>query len=307
MPTAPPPERLLDAARAAFPAARAVVFTGSVVMRMAPIKADIDIIALTPEVSPGTVIDIEALIDGSPVTITGYNPGHFLAVARDPDLLFFHLREARKLAFGVTLADDGIAESNVRALLGARVSSSRLRALIQPADAYLAVKRGQRYDLTFFIALEALIFATMHARIDTVYSKHKYLLEDARRLDWSSLATLIERSAEPLVAGSRWPDLLGTLEAYVDGRSTPDAGLACIVADARALVAAGHGLAAVFPFRHALLRLVSRREAQFAEPCPSFNALLQRGFCLGASVPWDTLKLFLACRRETNAVIATAC
>lgn len=307
---------LVDIGLCLFPRASAIVLSGSYIRRASSLVSDVDLLVLDADINQTEVVEREVRRLGKLINFTAYNEVHFLALARSEELIFFWLREIRKLIFGkVLLEKNNLATRTIDILRASQVSKLRLSQLFAGLkQAREAVPNPIVFDASFLTALETLYFLKMHTRIDTLYSKHKYLLEDARNLHCPTLARLLER-----IGGLYCRDEIA-LQCFRFGdclkREFPAINLSIgtFVDDARRLLAYDLKGEAVFPLRYAALRALSlhtdqsRSKAILAsKKCmladQQLSELLHNILLLDQPVPVEIVNLFDACTTELDEEI----
>jgi hypothetical protein len=248
--------------------------------------SDIDLLVLSPEIPPGEVVDTTVTVAGRPVDISACHSHHFLALLKDPELVFFHLREIRKLLFSLTLADDGIAELSKSNARDAKPSSARLHGLFESVmDLREEARASTRYTIEFFRLLEDVIFLSMHTRVDTCYSKHKYLLADAAKLPSKALLETLQVTGRTLSSAAAWPQLFESFEQWFANLRDKPPMSEGVTKDTRTLLSHGMVLDAVFPFRHLLIRAWHHsKESNRLAVDSALESLLLRGLCLDLEI-----------------------
>ncbi|MFM0170596.1 hypothetical protein PQR33_14860 [Paraburkholderia sediminicola] len=274
---------LVAAAKRQFPAATSVVLAGSCLSRSAALVSDIDLIVLTDEVAEGEVVEKVEVTLGQPIDIVAYNRLHFLAICRDPDLVLFNLRDIRKLLRGRLLVDDGVGAASVEQCRVAKPNYARLQATLLCALGCRADLRSDLYSIQFFRLLEDVIFLKMHTRVETIYSKHKYLLDDAKALPTATLASLLSETAAALASSRDWPAIQVAFEDWLGGQSDHPPLIAGPFRDVRKLIANQQMLAAVLPFRHVLVRTVIH--VKDVQSDRELEDIVYRSFAVGHAIP----------------------
>ncbi|WP_316186550.1 hypothetical protein [Bradyrhizobium sp. SZCCHNRI2014] len=251
---------------------------------------------------------------GKDINLTAYNDAYFLALAQSEDLVFFALREIRKLIFGKVLFErDACASRAISALRTCRVSKVRLRQLYSALKDARRSKSSLTFDLNFSRSLETLYFLTMHSRMEILYSKHKYLLIDAKQLPSPSLANLLERVGALYGGREELLNLCSEFgECLASGFPEIAKSVGKFVGDAKTLLANGFEVDAIFPLRYAALRTVSLvsesdlplkmsiqapRELEW-----QLSGLVSQLLLLGRAVPSEVSVAFDVCIAELEIV-----
>lgn len=293
---------LIDAALELDSKARGVLVTGSSVIQKSPVAGDIDLIVLSPSVPEGLPVETGCRINAQDVNIVIYNDLFFCAVATNPDLVFYFLREIRRFLAGQVLVDDGAINRNRFALERAMVSESALTSNFRIAKCFRAEWSPEsRYSLDFYRIIETLTLVRLHMRIEGRFSKHKYLLEDIERLNASPFERLLKRLAESLAIRPEVSALVRDVTRFATLTGTENKpNERGPLHDAVDLLANGRRVEAVPPLRYFLLKTYYSRAMRSHEQESTFSRLLERAFFLLEQIPPDIMKLLDECLAEVE-------
>lgn len=291
------PSQIDKIVRRLVPSASSAIITGSTVMRANYVEPDLDVIALSKLTPEGKSIDINENIGDIKVNISVYNYLHFLALAQSSELVFYHLREIRKLLVGEIVFDDGIAHLSRCVIKRAEICHRKLQGMLRKAELQItALKKVHHYSKDLFVSVEYAIFLKMHSKIETRYSKHKYLLEDSKHLPTPTLTELMQETANTLLRSPEWPRILLAHE-----NTLCQIGGGCAegpIRDSVALLKNGMKLEAVFPFRYALVKLINHTDNDASENDIEF--IVNIGFCLKEAMEPRILSLLERCISEVK-------
>jgi hypothetical protein len=198
-------------------------------------------------------------LDGWPVHVVLYPPEHFLAVAGNEDLLFVFLREVRKLLEGEVLFDiDGTLARTLERLREVQVPRRHLQPLAARVMEYHS-EPGEDGParLSFYHALETLAYVWMHLDLRYRYTKPKWLIDDARRVESRSLVGLLEEVSQELTEVHDVNRLVGELAGHLSraGEGRMQKFSRDQLGDAKSLLAGGRYEEAVWPLRMAVYML----------------------------------------------------
>ena len=284
------PDLLVAAVKEYFPAATTIVLTGSALTRSSELVSDIDLLVLSNEVSEGEFVEQSLQVLEQPVDIVAYNSYHFLALSRNPDLILYNLRDIRKLLRGQMLLDTGVGADSVMHCRSVKPNIVRLQKILEKVLHCYSTFQADNFSPTFYILLEDLIFLKMHTHVDTIYSKHKYLLEDAKCLKSSVLANLLEITVSNLAESAEWPEVYTKYQAWLSRQSIHPPMITGILRDVKKLINANQMHAAVLPFRHVLVRtLINTQHVQIDD---ELSGIIDTSFAVSKPIPNVVIDLF---------------
>ncbi len=257
---------LADLVRSEVPECTAAAWVGSSVWADHSLTRDIDITAFSPDQPIHEERLISKVYKGRRLDIVVHNREVFAASCRDDTLFLLTMRELWKLADGRVLFDDLDDINNTLALALSRpVPLHLLRPLVGETGHATA---GPRAWLDWYLSIDKLIFCWLHLKREHRYGKPKWFVRHVKSSGFSELTALLDRDAHQLlakgIAGSlpRMIELAARnqrLSAGIQPREALD--------DARLLLAAGHDVDAVYPFRQAVLTIARMSSsADVADP-----------------------------------------
>lgn len=251
----------VDIVRERFPRSVAVFGCGSVIERPGRAVSDIDLVVLAPAGDPVWVEDAYlGHRHGIRVDAALYDPNYFRAVARNRTLFFYGLRDVRKLLRGRVLFDpEGVGSSIVSLLRTVEVDPALVRPIVaKSAQLWSVGTKQQVFTADAARAIELLVLATMHARREMRYSKHKYLLEDVMNIGGALselIVSLAELNADEV---ETFAEILKHKDKDILDDNSLFGGIENVVRDAQVLIGQGHLLSAVFPLRYVALVILDR-------------------------------------------------
>ncbi len=281
-------------------------------MRSGPLVSDLDLLLLLPDLGLTEVIDRSIEVEGHEINFSAYNQSYFLAVAASEELTFFSLREIKKLTFGRVLYDeDAVAARTLSTLQSIRISNEWfVRIYARLLDLRSKLPTAPVYSIEFFLALETVILLRMHAQAQFYYSKHKYLMEDAKLAGSSAFLQLLALTARPLAGAEDISELAGALRENLS--RSDDLVYKCVstfIRDAQTLISHSRKIDAVFPLRYGALRaiLLLNEKHRTDEGCDSIlpspfgsdlNKVLYRVLSIGQPIEEEILAAFDECVSE---------
>ncbi|MDX8450480.1 hypothetical protein [Mesorhizobium captivum] len=270
-----------------YPGLVSLFACGSYVNRRGPLVSDIDFIALSMDHRVALASDISFVLGRFDVNVTVYSPAYFPAIAARSDLFFYNLRDVRKILSGRLLYDrDDIGARIVALLRSTEVDSNVVRGLYQSAkQSWSGGPTPERFTFACNRAIDLLTFALMHSRRDIAYSKHKYLLEDARAIPGDLFALLSDMADATVCA----VDLRKAATALLD--RTDLGAVKAVVNDADRLLRAGRVRDAVFPLRYVCLTVLLAASTDATGDLDLLASLL----LLGAPIPQRIRLLYRRC------------
>jgi hypothetical protein len=309
---APSNQEIIGVAQGFWGPCDSIILTGSFASRRTSLTTDIDVMLLSRDVPPTQVLESTSEELGIPLTAVAYNVDYFNALLTNDNLLFFNLREARKLLFGVVLHDpDLIAQRTIVRLRSAEISHRRLQDLHTfCAVQYEKVARSGQYSIEFATLIETICFIYMHRRIDIQYSKHKYLLTDAKNLSTKALFELLASVAAHYRLRVDVHNVANRFKIHLN-RTPLDqcCGAVPIVDDAFTLLQNGRSADAVFPLRYAALKLVGRTCAWKSDAASQLETeqvpdIVAEVLRLEELIEPDVMKSTLACLNDLGNNLA---
>ncbi|MER9593955.1 hypothetical protein [Mesorhizobium sp. M0244] len=241
------------------PGLRSAVMVGSAVNSDFGVVGDIDVSANAFSVAIGEERRYLGSFSGRPLDIVCRHPDYFTAVLANDMLIFYHLRELRKIVDGVVLLDtDRQIEKLLDDLKRINVPLQFVRPLIDSV-AFSTVSQSRLEDrISYCLAFDNLIVAWLHLDARYRFRKHKWLVEDTRRVKSDPLNDLVNSVTSELMDVSSVSPLIEDFDlALADCGAYKDIPQAqASVKDARTLLKGRRIPDAIFPARYAALAVL---------------------------------------------------
>lgn len=270
---------------------------GSYVNRPGPLVSDIDFIALAAGQPATSADEVSLCVDNVQVNITTYSEDYFYLVASQPDLFFYNLRDVRKLICGKLLYDLRGRGADVVALLRSVEVDGRIILSLLSSVQQLWQTEIKYFTIDNNRAIDLLAFVIMHSRRDILYSKHKYMLEDAKRFSGSLSALLCELAERTVTAVDVRRVADGLSSGSVARFGEEFGGVKGVLEDAKTLLLAGREPDAVFPLRYVSLTFAQSLSLR-GNPDDDFSSVAQV-LLLGTRIPDNIRMHFSDCFAST--------